>query len=550
MTETLDTVQSSDFNEKETMEDGQASSQFNEDSQEISSVDTVAKPVKQMDNESTDISREEDSRSDSGVCSPSSSTDLKKQGNGSIEMDKIVIKPEDGVELPKTPETDNENWEKEATPTPEDNHQRPVISVRKSEDLFGMVNGSNEQCSVCNEKFTSPSALEQHRATAGHYNCSLQECLGLSFQTATELSEHQAIHHQPPVQQLAQQVQRIPATFNAQSSYRPSTTPPVQRYGSVPQTIGSGVVLSPVNPTSSVPNLPPGIQLSKRPASQPAETPVVKQRREENSQPSHIRLPDSITLVSRTPTQPTPQQRQRESVTDMLANRGITVVPSGRSQPVASNQPVLTRQLNSAISITPSSQHRAAGFISPAPKAPMNKLPTVDLTKESDTPRRRTLNRGVRMCGPTGRSICQICDKAFPTPSELSQHMVCHRGGGMANKLAYECRECTAQYPTEAGLQAHRQKYHGAGGPSPDMAIPIVDLKQVGVLSRLAALGIRSVIPLAQLHSGSGGGMFGLPVVAVDSASNPAICNIGGMGASNLLPLGPLKNLTFNNNMR
>ena len=41
------------------------------------------------------------------------------------------------------------------------------------------------------------------------------------------------------------------------------------------------------------------------------------------------------------------------------------------------------------------------------------------------------------------------------------------------------CRECTAQYPTEAGLQAHRQKYHGAGGPTPDMAIPIVDLKQV-----------------------------------------------------------------------
>lgn len=54
-------------------------------------------------------------------------------------MDKVSIKPEDGIEMPKTPETDNENWEKEATPTPEDNHQRPVISVRKSEDLFGMV---------------------------------------------------------------------------------------------------------------------------------------------------------------------------------------------------------------------------------------------------------------------------------------------------------------------------------------------------------------------------------------------------------------------------
>lgn len=52
---------------------------------------------------------------------------------------------------------------------------------------------------------------------------------------------------------------------------------------------------------------------------------IIYSRREENSQPSHIRLPDSITLVSRTATQPTTQQRQRESVTDMLANRGITV---------------------------------------------------------------------------------------------------------------------------------------------------------------------------------------------------------------------------------
>ena len=57
-----------------------------------------------------------------------------------METEKRVSKPEDGIELPKTPEIDSsENWEKDRISSTSEDSPRPVISVRKSEDLFGMV---------------------------------------------------------------------------------------------------------------------------------------------------------------------------------------------------------------------------------------------------------------------------------------------------------------------------------------------------------------------------------------------------------------------------
>ncbi|KAL1115146.1 hypothetical protein AAG570_007177 [Ranatra chinensis] len=106
-------------------------------------------------------------------------------------------------------------------------------------------------------------------------------------------------------------------------------------------------------------------------------------------------------------------------------------------------------------------------------------------------------------------------------------------------------REATeiAQYPTQQGLNSHKQKYHNeVSGDGLDVVIPVCDLRQPGTMQRLAGLGIRHFIPLAQLHN-QGGGVFGLPIVTVDSARNPAVCNIGGIGASNLFPLGPMKSL-------
>lgn len=102
----------------------------------------------------------------------------------------------------------------------------------------------------------------------------------------------------------------------------------------------------------------------------------------------------------------------------------------------------------------------------------------------------------------------------------------------------FRCTLCNAQYPTQQGLQQHRLTYHKE--TSTEMAIPIVDLKQQGVLQKLNSLGIRHVIPLSQLTN-QADGTFGLPIVAMDNARNSAVCNLGRLGASNVFSIGPAK---------
>lgn len=100
---------------------------------------------------------------------------------------------------------------------------------------------------------------------------------------------------------------------------------------------------------------------------------------------------------------------------------------------------------------------------------------------------------------------------------------------------------CNAQYPTQQGLLQHKQTYHKET-PGSEMALPVIDMKQPGIAQRLSALGIRHFVPLSQLGN-QAGGVFGVPIVAIDNARNPAICNLGALGASNVLSLGPVKAL-------
>lgn len=76
-----------------------------------------------------------------------------------------------------------------------------------------------------------------------------------------------------------------------------------------------------------------------------------------------------------------------------------------------------------------------------------------------------------------------------------------------------------------------------------ELALPVVDLKSPNTLSRLSNLGIQSYIPLSQL-SAQTGGYFGLPIVSIDGARNPNSSNLGALGATSILSLGPLKHLT------
>ncbi|XP_072751511.1 uncharacterized protein [Anoplolepis gracilipes] len=294
---------------------------------------------------------------------------------------------------------------------------------------------------------------------------------------------------------------------------------------------------------------------------------------------STIHLTDSITLSVRQPAQVqnTPNSGGKKSdakaVANVLAARGITVTPAAnknktseqskqqisqqQQRPSPSQQPlnVTALNLNSAISIIPTSSQRKqqeqGQFAVPQNKqnkSPINEQverpprpPTVDLTQDSP-PQMPVVRRGRP---PRALLTCQVCDKNFQNQDMLTQHMATHR---TISKLHHRCNLCPAQYPTVQALTTHKQTYHKevdtvAQNGGAELALPVVDLKSPHVLNRLSNLGIQSYIPLSQL-SAQTGGYFGLPIITIDGARNSSTCNLGALGATSILSLGPLKHLS------
>ncbi|XP_076244581.1 uncharacterized protein LOC143185456 isoform X2 [Calliopsis andreniformis] len=293
---------------------------------------------------------------------------------------------------------------------------------------------------------------------------------------------------------------------------------------------------------------------------------------------STIHLTDSITLSVRQPAQVqnTPgaggKKSDAKAVANVLAARGITVTPAANknktseqnkqqipSQPqrtTPSQQPlnVTALNLNSAISIIPASsqkkQQEQGQFVVPQNKqnkTAVNEVerpprpPTVDLTQDGP-PQMPVVRRGRP---PRALLTCQVCDKNFQNQEILTQHMATHRA---PSKLLHKCNLCPAQYPTANALITHKQAYHKevdtvAQNGGAELALPVVDLKSPHVLNRLSNLGIQSYIPLSQL-SAQTGGYFGLPIITIDGARNPNTCNLGALGATSILSLGPLKHLS------
>ncbi|XP_012151771.1 uncharacterized protein LOC100880584 isoform X2 [Megachile rotundata] len=293
---------------------------------------------------------------------------------------------------------------------------------------------------------------------------------------------------------------------------------------------------------------------------------------------STIHLTDSITLSVRQPAQvqntsgPGSKKSDAKAVANVLAARGITVTPAANknksseqnkqqipSQPqktTPSQQPLnfTALTLNSAISIIPAhsqkKQPEQGQFAVPQNKqnkTAVNEVerpprpPTVDLTQDGP-PQMPVVRRGRP---PRALLTCQVCDKSFQNQEMLTQHMATHRA---PSKLLHKCNLCPAQYPTAQALLTHKQAYHKevdtvAQNGGAELALPVVDLKSPHVLNRLSNLGIQSYIPLSQL-SAQTGGYFGLPIITIDGARNPNTCNLGALGATSILSLGPLKHLS------
>ncbi|XP_046684072.1 uncharacterized protein LOC124369922 isoform X2 [Homalodisca vitripennis] len=141
---------------------------------------------------------------------------------------------------------------------------------------------------------------------------------------------------------------------------------------------------------------------------------------------------------------------------------------------------------------------------------------------------------------PQGRSVGRrpppLVDLAKDTPTPSKNY---HLNRGSRGSLPYQCNVCNAQYPTLRRMLLHKQTFHKEAQGS-EMALPVVDMKQPGISQKLSSLGIRHCLVVAN----SSGGLFGLPIVPIDNIRNQAVCNLGALGASNVLNLGPTKTLS------
>lgn len=126
----------------------------------------------------------------------------------------------------------------------------------------------------------------------------------------------------------------------------------------------------------------------------------------------------------------------------------------------------------------------------------------------------------------------------------------------------FKCTSCTAHFTTQQGLVQHQNTHHkeeiprNASPQSPmlkaslikgnnvpnEIGIPLVDLSNELTRRKLTSLGIYNFIPVANRDLAPGG-FFGFPVVSLQGSSNPAICNLGELGASSILSLGPVRQI-------
>ncbi|XP_065211376.1 uncharacterized protein LOC135839318 isoform X2 [Planococcus citri] len=465
------------------------------------------------------------------------------------------------------------------------------VNFAQPNDQMNVINyiGSSAvavQCDVCEASFPDNIVLADHKANAGHYKCVLNpDCAALVFASMTELSGHQQNAHgvmpQSPVQQLAHQVQSLPYQMDQplNSNYAPMQQYPPQRgqpaaRPMVPQVYPGQQNNMPQIRGYSIANQQPRLQIGsvrgnvpsmaqppnlKRPAvpppPQPRITPtkrsrpdfirngdtdckVVSVQKPDNTDDVVAQLSKSITITAR---QDTRKKNDTTAVTNMLANRGITVssVPAKQNQ---NNSAVQMLNLNSAVSLIPTNNaNNRQGRANGRPMAPMNasRLQTVDLTGP-DPP------RGLQMMSQTRKTPrfqCQICDRMFANPEQLNQHMITHGNLNRNKPMSYKCNQCNAQYPNQQQLQHHKQTFHRESIASTnEMVIPVVNLKQPGTMNKLSAIGVHHIIPLNALGSQSANGTFGIPILPLSSDRNQQI-NMSSCGITNILPIGPLKTL-------
>ncbi|XP_053648778.1 AF4/FMR2 family member lilli-like isoform X1 [Cherax quadricarinatus] len=279
---------------------------------------------------------------------------------------------------------------------------------------------------------------------------------------------------------------------------------------------------------------------------------------------STINLSDSITLSVRASGGKDASSRGERSgpeagaVANLLASRGITVTPAAGERQDGTggrdDRRLPTAQelnLSSAISVHPPTQREREGggrerdrdgFA--VPQAPPTRGVSNSTLERPPRPPTVDLTQDVPSTGSQGtRHKCHQCERSFPTAALLSEHSRVHQQQ-QQSRMPFKCHLCTAGFSTQKGQQHHYQQFHQLHLSAGDVAIPLVDLRNPVNVQRMAALGIRSFLPLTNLQNRGAGGVVGVPILTLENLRNGHM-TLQQWGVSDVLSLGPAKTLNM-----
>nr|CAD7414378.1 unnamed protein product [Timema poppensis] len=175
-------------------------------------------------------------------------------------------------------------------------------------------------CGVCGEGYTERAGLDNHCTREGHFKCERTECGSVVCNTGEELVSHQQAAHPlegsaeaPYVQQLAQQVQRIPVPPGLSSEQ--SRAPTSMYHAPSPTTITAQTTMYPITSYTNSPYPPqqaPGYQqqIHPRPFSNLVQQQPVKSPSPGSQRPGP--QPQKRAAPSGGATSPTGKQRRMD----------------------------------------------------------------------------------------------------------------------------------------------------------------------------------------------------------------------------------------------
>ncbi|XP_060850697.1 uncharacterized protein LOC132929387 isoform X1 [Rhopalosiphum padi] len=428
-------------------------------------------------------------------------------------------------------------------------------------------------CDVCGVQYDSPELLNDHKVTMKHFKCSFKECEHLVVSSQQEFLDHQRLAHNimpSPVQQLAHQVQRLPAMgFDQQlqsgvpplpenltpSMYTQSLRMPNQP---VPMQRAMRPMMRPTMPhmmssprgrnvqrgsttrgrTPSLNSTPRGSSL-KRPLTTPRRgaPPMKRTSLDRNSYTTTLNKTPPIVKsiaesLTKSVTKNSASPASQQDVVNLFSKRGLTIstVDNGNNSTIPAGL-----SLNSAVSIIPTSPHKVPSNV--PNKVSSNAPNNVSNTVSKNVPR-KIISQSMDTVDLTGPDKpkkyypCEVCSKTYTSSEKMYEHLsIAHK----SVSFPYKCNLCQFASQSIEALNRHKLS-HKSETNNTSMVIPIVDLSKSSTIFRMRQMGITNYIPIAQLDNQ--GGQFGVPIMTSNNKTAQE-----GLNFTSYFNFGSLRNI-------